>query len=126
MWDPMPARAASELRRAVLRATPARHAMLNNASPLYSYLLLAGEQGGTEDGLLEARELLTMNLHAELVVLPACQTARGHVGAGEGIIGLSRALLVSGVPATVLSQWRVASESTSTLMTAFIKTGRKA
>ena len=97
----------------------ATHAVLNNASPLYSYLLMARDQGGTEDGLLEARELLTMNLSAELVVLSACETARGHVGAGEGMIGLSWALLVSGVPTTVLSQWKVASESTSALMTAF-------
>ena len=104
----------------------ATHAVLNNASPLYSYLLLAGEQGGAEDGLLEARELLTMNLNAELAVLSACETARGHVGEGEGMIGLSWALLVSGVPTTVLSQWRVASESTSTFMTDFHQNRRKA
>ena len=102
----------------------ATHAVLNNASPLYSYLLLAGEQGG-EDGLLEARELLTMNLNAELVVLSACETARGRVGDGEGIIGLSWALMVSGVPSTVLSQWKVASDSTSIFMTAFHQNRQK-
>jgi CHAT domain-containing protein/Tfp pilus assembly protein PilF len=103
----------------------ATHAVLNNASPLYSYLLLASEPGEAEDGLLEARELLTMNLHAELVVLSACETARGHVGAGEGMIGLSWALLVSGVPSTVLSQWKVASESTGTFMVAFHQNRKK-
>jgi len=35
------------------------------------------------------------------------------------VIGLSWALLVSGVPTTVLSQWKVESESTSRLMVAF-------
>jgi CHAT domain-containing protein len=104
----------------------ATHAVLNNASPLYSYLLLAGESSAGEDGLLEARELLTMKLNAELVVLSACETARGHAGAGEGVIGLSWALLVSGVPAAVLSQWKVASESTSALMTAFHQNRKKA
>jgi CHAT domain-containing protein len=98
----------------------ATHGILNNASPLYSYLLLAPADGdASEDGLLEARELLQMNLHAELVVLSACETARGRVGAGEGIIGLSWALFVSGVPTTVLSQWKVESESTTRLMIAF-------
>lgn len=97
----------------------ATHAVLNNASPLYSYLLLVGEATGLEDGLLEGRELLSMNLSAELVVLSACETARGHVSAGEGVIGLSWALLVSGVPTLVVSQWRVASDSTSIFMTAF-------
>ena len=104
----------------------ATHAVLNNASPLYSYLLLTGDPaGGSEDGLLEARELLGMNLNAELVVLSACETARGRVGAGEGVIGMSWALLVSGVPATVLSQWKVASDSTSIFMTAFHQNRKK-
>jgi len=98
----------------------ATHGILNNASPLYSYLLLAGEgDGSSDDGLLEANELLRMKLHSELVVLSACETARGRVGAGEGVIGLSWALFVAGVPSTVLSQWKVESESTSRLMVAF-------
>jgi CHAT domain-containing protein len=81
--------------------------------------LLAGEQSGTGDGFVEERELLTVNLNAELAVLSACETARGHVGAVEGVVGLSWALLVSGVPTTVLNQWKVASDSTSAFMTAF-------
>ncbi|HEV3332363.1 MAG TPA: CHAT domain-containing tetratricopeptide repeat protein [Bryobacteraceae bacterium] len=104
----------------------ATHGILNNASPLYSYLLLAGEgNGGPEDGLLEARELLQMKLHAELAVLSACETARGRVGTGEGMIGLSWALFVSGVPTTVLSQWKVESDSTSQLMVAFHQNRQK-
>lgn len=103
----------------------ATHGILNNASPLYSYLLLAGDKdGSTEDGLLEARELLRMKLHAELAVLSACETARGRVGAGEGMIGLSWAF-VSGVPTTVLSQWKVESDSTSQLMIAFHQNRQK-
>jgi CHAT domain-containing protein/tetratricopeptide (TPR) repeat protein len=103
----------------------ATHGILNDASPLYSYLLLAGEDGSTEDGLLEARELLHMKLRAELAVLSACETARGRLGGGEGMIGLSWALLVSGVPTTVLSQWKVESESTSRLMIAFHENRQK-
>jgi CHAT domain-containing protein/tetratricopeptide (TPR) repeat protein len=98
----------------------ATHGILNNANPLYSFLLFAVEpKGSEEDGVLEARELLHMKLKAELVVLSACETARGRIGAGEGLIGLSWALLVSVVPTTVLSQWKVDSESTSRLMVAF-------
>jgi CHAT domain-containing protein len=104
----------------------ATHGILNDASPLYSYLLLAGEgDGSSEDGLLEAREIMQMKLRAELVVLSACETARGHVGAGEGMIGLSWALFVSGVPTSVLSQWKVESDSTSRLMVAFHENRRK-
>jgi len=54
-----------------------------------------------------------------LAVLSACETARGRVGAGEGMIGLSWAFFVAGTPATVVSQWKVESKSTAGLMTAF-------
>jgi CHAT domain-containing protein len=96
----------------------ATHGTLNNASPMYSYLALA--QGDkNEDGLLEAWELMQMDLHADLAVLSACETARGRFGAGEGVIGLTWALFVAGVPSTVVSQWKVESASTRDLMLNF-------
>jgi CHAT domain-containing protein/Tfp pilus assembly protein PilF len=96
----------------------ATHGTLNNASPMYSYLALA--QGDkNEDGLLEAWELMRMDLHADLAVLSACETARGRYGAGEGVIGLTWALFVAGVPSTVVSQWKVESASTRDLMLNF-------
>ena len=96
----------------------ATHGILNNASPMYSHLVLA--QGGrNEDGLLEAWELTQMDLRADLVVLSACETARGRFGAGEGVIGLSWAMFVAGAPATLVSQWKVESASTRELMLGF-------
>ncbi|HSP07030.1 MAG TPA: CHAT domain-containing protein, partial [Acidobacteriota bacterium] len=98
----------------------ASHGILNDVSPLYSQLALApGTDPGTEDGLLEAWEILRMKLHADLAVLSACETARGKVGSGEGMIGLSWALLVAGVPTTVASQWKVESKSTTGIMVEF-------
>jgi CHAT domain-containing protein len=41
------------------------------------------------------------------------------VGAGEGVIGMSWALFVAGVPTTVASQWKVDSASTTRLMIDF-------
>jgi CHAT domain-containing protein/Tfp pilus assembly protein PilF len=98
----------------------ATHGILNDATPMYSYLVLA--QGDkNEDGLLEAWELMETELRANLVVLSACETARGRVGAGEGVIGLSWALFVAGSPTTVVSHWKVDSAGTSELMLAFHK-----
>jgi CHAT domain-containing protein/tetratricopeptide (TPR) repeat protein len=96
----------------------ATHGTLNNASPMYSHLVLA-QGGANEDGLLEAWELMEMDLKAELAVLSACETARGRYGAGEGMIGLTWALFVAGVPATVVSQWKVESAGTRDLMMGF-------
>ncbi len=96
----------------------ATHGILNDAAPMYSHLALApGDKN--EDGLLEAWELMQLDLKAELAVLSACETARGRFGAGEGVIGLTWALFVAGVPTTVVSQWKVESASARELMLNF-------
>ncbi len=98
----------------------ATHGILNNSSPMYSHLVLAQAEGDTnEDGLLEAWEIMKMDLRADLTVLSACETARGRVGEGEGMIGLSWALFVAGCPTSVVSQWKVESASTTELMLEF-------
>ena len=103
----------------------ATHGVLDDRNPLYSYLLLAPDNDSNEDGLLEAWELMGMDLKAEMVVLSACDTARGQVSGGEGMIGMTWALFVAGVPTTVASQWKVPSETTTELMVAFHKNARQ-
>ena len=94
------------------------HGTLNNASPMYSHLTLA-DGGPNDDGLLEAWELMQLDLKAELVVLSACETARGRIGVGEGMIGFSWAMFIAGVPSIVVSQWKVESAGTRDLMVNF-------
>ncbi len=96
----------------------ATHGFLNDANPMYSHVLLS-PGSAKEDGLLEAWEIMNLDLHADLVVLSACETARGHISRGEGVLGLSWAFFVAGVPTTVVSQWKVESTSTAELMLAF-------
>jgi CHAT domain-containing protein len=96
----------------------ATHGVLDNSNPLYSRLLLANSTDA-EDGFLEAKEIMKLNLHADLAVLSACQTALGNVGAGEGLIGMTWALFIAGTTTTVASQWKVDSTSTARLMTDF-------
>ena len=78
---------------------------------------LAADQFAGE--LLEAREMMDLPLSADLVILSACETARGHTGGGEGIVGMSWALLVAGAPATLASQWRIDEAGTDVLMQLF-------
>jgi CHAT domain-containing protein len=95
----------------------AAHGVLDNASPMYSYLKLANDEN--EDGLLEPREVMNLDLHTSLVVLSACETGGGKIGTGEGMIGFTWAFFVAGSPSTVASQWKVDSESTAALMSEF-------
>jgi CHAT domain-containing protein len=97
----------------------ATHGLLDDGSPLFSYLTLAGAGNEPErDGRLEAREVLRLRLPARLVVLSACESGRGRVNAGEGLIGLSWAFALAGSPAIVASHWRVDEQGTSDLMLA--------
>jgi CHAT domain-containing protein len=98
----------------------ATHGMFDNRHPLYSFLLLAKAKDVTnDDGLLEAREILNLKLSADLVVLSACETARGRIGTGEGVVGLSWAFFASGCRSTLVTLWKVNSASTSEWMTSF-------
>ena len=76
-----------------------------------------------DDGALQAWEIFSqLKLRAELVVLSACDTARGEVVKGEGVVGLTRALEYAGARSIVATQWSVASgQSTTQLMEEFHK-----
>jgi len=87
---------------------------------MYSQVVLSQPEGDiSEDGMLEAWEIMKLDLKADLVVLSACETARGRIGSGEGMIGLTWAFFVAGVPTTVASQWSVDAASTTELMVEF-------
>lgn len=94
------------------------HAVVDEALPLDSALLLA--PSGGDEGLLQAWEIVEqVRLDADLVVLSACETARGGDRGGEGILGLVRALQVAGARSVVASLWRVDDDSAAELMTRF-------
>ncbi len=98
----------------------ATHGVLNNVSPMYSHLVFAqNDKNPSEDGLLEAWELKDLDLKADMVILTACETARGKISNGEGMIGMTWASFIAGAPTTVASQWKVESSSTTELMLEF-------
>ena len=94
----------------------ATHGLLDDRRGLGSAIALAPAAG--DDGLLTAEEILDLNLKAELVVLSACNTGKGRI-TGDGVIGLSRALINTGVPSVIVSLWTVPDAPTASLMTAF-------
>jgi CHAT domain-containing protein len=95
----------------------ATHGVLDAKNPMYSRLYLAAK--GEDAGILEAWEVMTLDLHEDIVVLSACEMAGGAIGGGEGLLGMSWAMFVAGSPTTVASSWKVDAASTSALMTDF-------
>jgi CHAT domain-containing protein/Tfp pilus assembly protein PilF len=97
----------------------ATHGLTDEDRPTNSCLILAQKQDSTSDNLLTSSEMYGLELDAELVVLSACQTGKGTLKAGEGIIGLTRGLLYAGARNLLVSQWNVNDASTAELMTKF-------
>jgi CHAT domain-containing protein len=94
----------------------ATHGLLDDVRGLGSAIALA--PSGSDDGLLTAEEIFDMKLQANLVVLSACNTGEGRI-TGDGVIGLSRALISAGVPSVIVSLWAVPDAPTSELMQSF-------
>jgi len=99
----------------------ATHGFANMENPELSGLILAQDSSDNEDNILFLDEILNLNLNSNLVMLSACETGLGKIYKGEGIIGLSRALIYSGAQNIGVSLWQVSDESTRELMTQFYK-----
>jgi CHAT domain-containing protein len=117
--------AATESELRALAARPSRivhvstHGVLDDARPGRSGLVFAAEDGG--DGFLDLYEVLDLRIPTELVVLSGCETARGELLRGEGVLGLARAFLFAGSGSVVASLWRVDDRSTEELMVEFYR-----
>ncbi len=103
----------------------ATHAYANNDEPELSWLAFANidstARTNRDDGVLYAGEIYGLALHANLVVLSACETGVGKMIKGEGVMSLSRSIMYAGVPNIVLSLWKVGDLDTRLLMVEFYK-----
>ncbi|MGZ3432216.1 MAG: CHAT domain-containing protein [Isosphaeraceae bacterium] len=109
----------------------ATHGVIDEAVPLRSAVILtqAGLPDPLEqmlnhkpvfDGRLSVREIQRgWDLKAELVTLSACETALGRDAGGEGFVGFTQALLMSGARSVCLSLWKVDDTATALLMQRF-------
>ncbi|MBK8554383.1 MAG: CHAT domain-containing protein [Lewinellaceae bacterium] len=98
------------------------HGFANEDDPILSRMLFGDAQTGQpDDNILYASELQVMRLQADLAVLSACHTGFGRWHKGEGVYSLARAFAAAGVPATVMSLWRLPDNTAPQLMEAFFK-----
>jgi CHAT domain-containing protein len=99
----------------------ATHGIVNTKRPELSAIFLSPDstKKAKEDGILYSGEIYNLDIRADLVTLSACETGLGKVSKGEGIIGLTRALLYAGANNMMVSLWTVSDRSTSDLMQSF-------
>jgi CHAT domain-containing protein len=74
-----------------------------------------------EDGYFTLNEIMNCDYNAKLVVLSACETGSGKMYKGEGVTGLTRAVMYAGTPAVVASLWKVDDIATKDLMVNFYR-----
>ena len=77
---------------------------------------------GTEDGILSAEEIATLDLSGtEWAVLSACDSGLGTVETGEGVFGLRRAFRVAGARTVIMSLWAVEDDAARQWMEALYR-----
>lgn len=99
----------------------ASHGFADSIFAAFSGLALSLENDSLDDGLLMGYEIMDWRLNSDLITLSACETGRGRLAPGEGILGLPRLLLAAGARSVLVSHWRVNDKFTSELMPAFYK-----
>lgn len=102
----------------------ATHGFLSNERPAELsgiVLSLFDEKGVPQDGFLRVRDIYTLKLAADVVVLSACETGLGKELGGEGLIGLTRGFMYAGAPRVVAGMWNVDDGETAELMTRFYR-----
>jgi len=95
------------------------HSFLDEKFPFRSALVLTLDNDPREDGFLQAREIFTLKLNADLIVLSACQTGKGRIERGEGIFVLPRIFFYSGARSVLSTLWTINDKSTSKFMEYF-------
>jgi CHAT domain-containing protein len=99
----------------------ASHAITDAEVPQLSALVLStvDRQGNAIDSRVLAADFMNRRIHADTVVLSACDTAMGKDVVGEGLIGLRYLVLARGAGSVVSSLWQAPDRSTAQLMASF-------
>lgn len=101
----------------------ATHGLIDSRYPALSSLVLSqfDTRGQPLDGFLRLPDIYALPLNAELVTLSACSTALGREISGEGLTGLTQALMYSGSRSVLASLWQVPDRATAELMKRFYR-----
>ncbi|HEU4687069.1 MAG TPA: CHAT domain-containing protein, partial [Vicinamibacterales bacterium] len=97
----------------------AAHGIMSTKVPARSALVL--RPSATDDGLLQAREILSLRLHATLVTLSACDTSTGAAQGQDGVASLVRPFVAAGARAVVANLWAADDTFSAAMMREFYR-----
>ncbi len=102
----------------------ASHSILNVNQPYESYIVFDATED-TLDNKLHAYEVFSKTIEADLVTLSSCNSAKGKIEEGIGVVSLSNAFYFAGVPAMISSMWNAQDKSSSAIMVTFYQQLKK-
>ena len=98
----------------------ATHAVTDESNPDRSGVLLAPGDAN-QDGLLQIREIVDLDLDGRVVVLSACSSNTGTLLRGEGVMSLARAFFQAGAHTVVASLWRLRDDEAADFFDRFYR-----
>lgn len=98
----------------------AMHCVNDSVDP-ESSVLVFGNGGKDNDGLLYDWEIASLDLNSSLTVLSACNTGIGRLYKGEGVMNIARAFMNAGCPSVVMTLWEIGDLNSTDLMSSFYK-----
>jgi CHAT domain-containing protein len=122
-------RFGEEASEAFLKAAPLRrfgvlhfatHAVTDDGHPERSGVMLA-PGAADQDGLLQIREIVDLDLDGRVVVLSACSSNTGALLRGEGVMSLARAFFQAGAHTVVGSLWRLRDDEAADFFSRFYR-----
>jgi CHAT domain-containing protein len=97
----------------------AMHTLLNDKDPMHSTLIFSRTNDSIDDGYLKTYEIYGIPLKAKMVVLSSCNTGRGILSSGEGILSLARGFIYSGSQSVIMSMWEIEDKSGTEIVEKF-------
>ena len=102
------------------------HTAIDQEFPRRSALLFPQAAGETDDGFLQASEILSLPLDADLVTLSSCDAGAGQPEGIAGMDTLVQSFLLAGARSVVASIWAAEDTFTAELMRNFYRNLRNA
>ncbi len=84
-------------------------------------LSLINRHGNHQNRFVRFRDIYSLHLPADLVVLSACQSNLGRYTPGGGLVGLTHGFIYAGSKSVVGSLWKVDDRATEELMEHFYR-----
>jgi len=74
-----------------------------------------------DNGFLNAKEIMKIDLNSDLVLLSACETATDNQASGRAFSGMVNSFFFAGSNSVIASHWKIESNSTVLITTSFFE-----